>query len=198
LNFRRRCLLILPVALACAAALDCAAALAESDDLDRLMPLLAARQHGATAFVEQQFLSVLERPLESWGELIYDAPDRLEKRTVKPRAEILVLQGDELTAQRGSHRRVLNLHDYPQVRPFVESIRATLAGDRSALERVFSLDFSGSLERWSLLLVPKDPKLAKTVARIKIDGARDNLLSVEIRQADGDRSLMTLRPDAAP
>jgi hypothetical protein len=167
---------------------------AASSDLDAVMALLAMRQHGRAEFIEQQFLAVLDHPLESSGELRYDAPDHLEKRTLSPRPETLVLAGGVLTVERGGRRRVLDMHRYPQIQPFVESIRATLAGDRSALEKVFHVEFAGSVERWSLVLVPVDQHLKQTVARVEIDGSRDQLLKVEIRQADGDRSLMTLRP----
>jgi hypothetical protein len=167
-------------------------------DLDEVMHRLAKRQHGRVEFIEQQFLSVLSHPLESSGELRYDAPDRLEKRTLLPRAENLVLSGGVLTVERGEHRHVLDLHRYPQIQPFVESIRATLAGDRSALERIFHVAFAGGVERWSLTLVPLDPQLARTVKQVQIDGSRDQLSRVEIRQADGDRSLMTLRTPATP
>jgi hypothetical protein len=170
---------------------------AASSDLDAVMGLLAKRQHGRVEFVEQQFLAVLDHPLESSGELLYDAPDRLEKRTLLPRPETLVLAGGVLTIERGGHRHVLDMRRYPQIQPFVESIRGTLAGDRSALERVFRVEFDGSVDRWTLILVPLDRQLAKSVARVKIDGARDQLLKIEIRQADGDRSLMTLRAPAA-
>jgi hypothetical protein len=174
------------------------AARAGFSDLDEVMGLLAMRQHGRVEFIEQQFLSVLKRPIESSGELRYDAPDRLEKRTLKPRTETLVLSGGILTVERAHSRRVTDLHAYPQVLPFVESIRATLAGDRGALERVFHLDFAGSLERWSLVLVPLDSKVKQSVAQVRIDGMRDQLQRVEIRQPDGDRSLMTLRPSTLP
>jgi hypothetical protein len=174
------------------------AAPAGFSDLDQVMGLLAMRQHGRVEFIEQQFLSVLKRPLESSGELRYDAPDRLEKRTLKPHTETLVLSGGILTVERAHSRRVTDLHAYPQVLPFVESIRATLAGDRGALERVFHLDFAGSLERWSLILVPLDSKVKQSVAQVRIDGMRDQLQRVEIRQPDGDRSLMTLRPSPLP
>jgi hypothetical protein len=40
--------------------------------------------------------------------------------------------------------------------------------------------------------------LTRVVKRVQIDGSKDELLKVEIRQADGDRSLMTLRTPAAP
>src|SRR5579863_3304631 len=160
-------------------------------DLDAVMHLLAARKHGRVEFVEQHFLAVLRRPVESSGELLYDAPDHLEKRTLLPHPENLVLDGGSLSVERGGNRRVLDLHRYPQVQPFVESIRATLAGDRGALERVYRLEFAGSLPRWSLTLVPLDHQLARVVKQVRIDGSSDQLLRVEVLQPDGDRSLMT-------
>lgn len=171
---------------------------AGTSDLDTVMGLLAQRQHGRVEFVEQKFLSVLDHPIESSGELLYDAPDRLEKRTLLPRAETLVLDGSVLTMERGGHKRVLDLHRYPQIQPFVESIRATLAGDRGALERVFHVEFAGGVRRWSLTLAPLDRQLQRTIKQVQIDGSQDQLQRVEIRQTDGDRSLMTLRAPATP
>ncbi len=194
------CLFVLgnaaPVVAAGAAIEDAASGAA--GDLDAVMSLLSMRRHGRVEFVEQQFLAILDHPVESSGELRYDAPDRLEKRTLLPRPEDLVLDGGVLTMERSGRTRVLNLQRYPQIQPFVESIRATLAGDRSALEKVFHVEFAGSVARWSLTLVPLDRRLTQTVKQIQIDGSRDQLLKVEIRQADGDRSLMTLRTPAAP
>ena len=169
-----------------------------SSDLDAVMGLLAMRRHGRVEFIEQQFLAVLDHPIESSGELRYDAPDHLEKRTLLPRPENLALAGGVLTVERRGRKHVLDLQRYPQIQPFVESIRATLAGDRSALERIFHVEFAGSVERWNLVLVPVDRQLARTVKQVQIDGSRDQLHRIEIRQADGDRSLMTLRAAAAP
>jgi Outer membrane lipoprotein carrier protein LolA-like len=195
----QRVLALIILGICCAiGATPVRAASADLHDLDQVMGMLAMRQHGRVEFIEQQFLSVLSRPIESSGELRYDAPDRLEKRTLKPRAETLVLTGEELTVERAHSRRVMDLHAYPQVLPFVESIRATLAGDRKALERLFRLDFAGSVSRWTLTLVPLESKVKQSVSQVRIDGAGDQLLKVEIRQPDGDRSLMTLRPSTLP
>ena len=170
-----------------------AGAQAAPQDLDQVMQLLAARRHGEVSFIEQHFVSLLKRPVESSGELIYDAPNRLEKRTLEPRPERLVLEGTVLTLERGRGTRVLDLKSYPQMAPFVEGIRATLAGDRRALENAFRLDFSGDAARWTLILTPSDAAVAKTISQIQIEGLRDTLFRVEIKQTDGDRSLMTLR-----
>ena len=164
----------------------------------QVLTLLGARRHGHAPFTEVHEMAMLKEPLRSSGELFYDAPDRLEKRTLTPRAESLLLDHGILTAQRGPHRHVLELSAYPQVVPFVESIRATLAGDEAALERYFSIDFQGELAHWTLHLTPKDPALAHTVKDITIEGERDVLHSVVIRQSDGDRSLITIGPEITP
>jgi hypothetical protein len=163
-----------------------------------LLRLLAERRHGHVSYTEVQQLAMLERPLESSGELLYDAPDRLEKRTLKPRPETLLLEHGVLSARRGRHSYRLEVSAYPQVAPLVESIRATLAGDRATLERLFRVQFDGSLEHWTLTLAPLDAALARVVRDIRIAGERDAVRTVEIRQQDGDRSLLSLGPELTP
>ena len=171
---------------------------ADVSDLDRVMGALAERKQGHVSFTERKFIAMLDTPVVSSGELLYSAPDRLEKKTLKPKPEYLVLEGGVVSAQRGKRHYTLDLKQYPQVLPFIESIRATLAGDRAALERIFKVDFSGNFEHWNLELAPLDAKLAKTVSIIHIEGTKDFIHTVEIREADGDRSLMTISPAASP
>ncbi|HXR89519.1 MAG TPA: LolA-related protein [Steroidobacteraceae bacterium] len=161
-------------------------------DLDRLMSALAQRKHGHVTFVEEKYLSMLDKPVKSSGELLYDAPDRLEQRTLSPKRETLVLQNGVVTADRGRRHYVLDLRQYPQIVPFIESIRATLAGDRAALERVFRLSFSGTFDSWTLILRPLDEKLAHTLRQIDIDGTQAAIHKVQIQEADGDRSVLSI------
>jgi hypothetical protein len=196
LSFGVRALNGLLLALCCT--LACPPAGAADHSLDTVLAQLALKQHGRVEFIEQHFLRVLDRPTESSGEMRYDAPDRLEKRTLAPRQETMLLAGGVLTVDKGKTHRVVDLHAYPQVQPFIESIRATLAGDRAGLEKLFTLEFTGDLARWTLTLLPKDPKVKRTVSQVRIDGAKDQLSKVEIRQPDGDRSVLTLRPSPAP
>jgi hypothetical protein len=184
-----------PLSAIAVLALSSAAAFNEPapDELGELMRQLAGRRHGEVSFVEQHFLKLLKRPAESYGELTYDAPDRLEKRTVEPKTETLTLAGDVLTVARGGRTRTLELQSYPALAPFIESIRATLAGDLPTLERLFAVDFAGTLARWRLTLTPRDAEVAKTVSQVRIEGSHSTLTTVEILETDGDRSLMTLR-----
>ena len=173
----------------------CAASYAAEADspLDTLMHELAQRRGGHAAFVERQFLALLERPLESSGELFYEAPDHIEKRTLLPRPASLILDGAAVRIRRGARTYTVSLRDYPQLAPLLESIRGTLAGDRSALERHFTVAFESVPDQWTLGLVPRDSKVAAVVARIRISGAGATVHEIEMRQADGDRSVMTIQ-----
>ena len=170
---------------------------ANAGELDRVMQLLVEKPHRRARFVERQFFSILDRPLVSSGELAFDAPNRLVQRTFEPHAQTMTVAGDELTIDSGRKHRVLDLRNYPQIAPFVDSIRATLAGDRAELERYFTLKFEGSANRWTLRLTPRDAQLARTVTRILITGTRGDLTDVDVREADGDHSSMRIEMGGA-
>ncbi len=163
-----------------------------------LMAALAGNRHGAATFTEKKYLAILDQPVESSGELLFIPPAHLEKRTLKPKVETLVLDGDVLTIERRRQKHILQLKDHPEVAGMIESIRATLAGDRKALERVYYLDLRGSSERWTLVLIPLDARVGKVIARIRMEGSQDEVRTVEILQADGDRSVMSIRKTASP
>lgn len=160
--------------------------------LEALMAQLAQRKHGHITYVEEHFIGALERPLQSSGELFYDAPGRLEKRTLLPKAESVILENGTMTARRARRTFVVNIADYPQVASLVDSIRSVLAGDLETLQRLFRVDWEGETAQWRLLLTPKDPAMGRTVREIQIQGEKDHIHTVEIRQADGDRSVLTL------
>ncbi|BEV73824.1 hypothetical protein THUN1379_33060 [Paludibacterium sp. THUN1379] len=158
-----------------------------------LMQMLGQKKSGTATFVEKKTLAVLDQPLESSGELSFTAPDRLEKRTLKPKAEAVILQGDKLMLERSDGRRItVSLSDRPEVAAFVESIRATLAGDRNALERYFNVNLTGRAEQWQLTLVPLQARMLKLISQVRISGARAQVRTISFLQADGDRSDMTI------
>ncbi|WP_322068745.1 outer membrane lipoprotein carrier protein LolA [Paraburkholderia bannensis] len=165
--------------------------------LDRLMSTLAQHKSGRAAFTETKYLSIATQPVESSGELSFVAPDHLEKNTLKPKPEHLVVDGDMLTVDRNNHKYTLALARYPELGAFIESIRATLTGNRLALEQTYQVALAGSGDNWTLTLTPRDSQMRKTVSSITLEGTRDLLRSVAIQQAGGDHSLMQLRPITA-
>ena len=163
-------------------------------DLAQLMQGLAQNKSGRASFVEKKYIALLDKPVESSGELLYTAPDRLEKRTLKPRPESLLIDSGTLTVERGKRKMVLRLQDYPELVAFTESIRGTLAGDVAALRRIYNLDLEGTEERWTLILRPVETKMLDVVQRIRIGGSRAEVRTIEIEQTDKDRSVMVIAP----
>lgn len=166
--------------------------------IEQLMQSLADIRTGHASFVEKKSIAMLDRPVESSGELFYSAPDRLEKRTLKPKAESMLLDKDTLTIEQRGKKRALSLQSYPELAAFIDSIRGTLAGDRKALERTYKLSMEGDEQSWNLILLPAEDKMKKVVAKISIAGSGNALRTIEIKQADGDSSLMTITPLPAP
>jgi hypothetical protein len=179
----------------CAAAGNLAAA---PFGIAQLMQSMAESKPASATFSEKKYLAMLDKPVESSGELRFIPPNRLEKRTLKPKPELLVLDGEQLQVERRGKKHVLQLANYPEIAGMVESIRATLAGDKAALERVYRLDLQGGFNAWVLNLVPHDARVAGIVTRIRMEGVRDEVRRMEILLADGDRSVMQIRPGNAP
>lgn len=161
-------------------------------DIDQLMHGLAQTRSAQARFVEKKSIAILDQPVESSGELLYTAPDRLEKRTIKPKPETMVVNGDNLQIERGRQKIQLQLQTYPELAAFIDSIRGTLAGDRKALERSYQLSLEGSAQSWTLRLVPVDSKMKQVVALIRMTGVRDEIRSIHVTQVDGDSSLMLI------
>jgi len=188
-----RRVLILLALLASAAPAPAADAGAGGFDLEALMHRLGAVKASRAYFSERKILHMLNEPLDSSGTLAYVAPDKLDKRTLLPKPEELSVDGDTLVVERGGEAsRTLSLSDNPEIGAFVESIRATLAGDLPALERHYRVSLEGTEAEWRMVLEPKDRRLADLVKWIRFSGRDDRIRSIESEEGDGDRSEMRI------
>ena len=179
--------------------LSCGGGQAADWTLAELMQSLAQKKSGKASFVEKKYISLLDQPLESSGELSFEAPDRLEKRTLKPRPEVLLLDGDSLTVTQHDKRPLyLRLQQHPEVAALVDSIRATLSGDLVALEKNYSIQFTGGPNKWQLTLTPLQKAVTKVVSQIRIGGTEAHIKTISFEQMDGDRSEMTISKVVAP
>jgi hypothetical protein len=162
---------------------------------EQLMIQLGQLRHGKARFVERKYMKVLQSPLELTGTLTYEAPARLVKQTLQPRPETVTVEGDRLTLERRGRERTLRLQDYPVLWAFVESIRSTLNGDLAGLRQFYDLKLEGDQDHWTLALTPKDPKMRALIDSIQIGGHAGHVDTVEVREAKGDRSVMTILED---
>ena len=153
----------------------------------------AAMQHYADRLTHYCHLA-LDKPVVSSGEMSYTAPDRLEKRTLVPKVETLLLDKDMLSIEREKQKLSINLANQPEALAFVDSIRGTLSGNRAALEKNYALHLSGHADKWVLTLLPSDQKISALVLRITVSGSKSLIRSIEYLQADGDRSVLNMEP----
>ncbi|HLK70467.1 MAG TPA: LolA-related protein [Steroidobacteraceae bacterium] len=187
------------------AALEVTAALADSSaapaltsadpQLAELMRQLAGQRYTTAHFEQSQWLNGLTRPLKSAGTLSYRAPDHLEERIETPRAQRLVLDHGVLSLQLGRHRRSVALADYPELAPWLDSLRALLAGDLPALQQHFALQLSGPLSQWQLQMKPLDPSVQARLQDIRVRGRDAQIEELQLEQSDGEHSLMRIEPD---
>lgn len=155
---------------------------------------LAQVRNAKATFIERKYLSILKTPLEYSGTLVYRAPGHLEKITLHPKPESLVLDKDDLVIQNGDvqKKRTLSLHDYPVVWAFVESFRSTLAGDIETLNHFYHVSLGGHPKQWQLALHPLDDGMKKWISEIRIRGSLNQIDSIDIRESGGDYSVMTI------
>jgi hypothetical protein len=158
---------------------------------------LARVKSASAQFVERKNLHLLTEPLVSSGTLLYVAPDQVEKITVLPRRERLVMSGDRLMIENSKedYPRTLSLASYPEIAAFVEGVRGTLAGDLPALERYYTLQLDGDARSWRLQLTMRDPTLQKIVRSIEIRGSHEKINVIDTEEADGDRSELEVNED---
>jgi hypothetical protein len=180
-----------------------ASALAQADTepadwgLPQLMQSLAQVQSAQAKFEEHKYLSVLIAPLDSSGTLLFQAPGHLEKHTLKPKTESLVLDQGVLTIDSKARniKRTLVLQEYPAVWAFVESIRSTLAGDLPTLQRFYKIRLKGNAVKWSMRLLPIEQRTQQVVSEIVISGHGARLSNIETTESNGDHSMMTIAED---
>lgn len=167
--------------------------------MDELMQEMAQVQRSSATYTERKYLSMLKEPLKSSGTLEYTAPGRLEKITLLPKRESMVLDGARLEVQQGndaSRKRVLSLQEYPAIWALVESMRSTLAGDMKTLARFYLYTLEGQRRHWQLKLLPRDQQMKNMVTEINITGSGEQIDTIEIREAGGDHSVMKIRKES--
>jgi hypothetical protein len=188
-------LLLLAPVIACMAISGTCDAIAGAWDLAQLMQQRAQVTQARAHFTEQRNSDLFERPLILSGTLRYDSPARVEKQIDRPFKERYVVDGDALRIERdGKRPRTVSLREHPALWAFVESFRATLAGNRSTLQRFYEISLEGDREHWRLLLRPRNEQMRELVDSIKIEGSNADITAIEILEVGGDSSRLTIGP----
>ncbi len=170
--------------------------------LDERLAALSAHPVLEAAYEETRQMALLDAPLSLRGRLVFRAPDYLAKSVETSPPELLVVEGSTVRRQLGAQeiaRFALDAH--PALRAFVEAYRATLSGDRPALEAHYRIEYSEPVDAperddWTLVLIPRDSDLAARVERIVLDGRAARLQRIRIHEPGGDLSDMRVMATA--
>ena len=178
---------LLAVLLAAAAVLGAGAAFANQVEVAWILKALAQPAPMRTDFVEVRGSAMLRTPLRLSGE--YRRPDAqtLVREVRAPYAETTTIRAGEATiARAGKAPRRFSLSRAPELASLQSSFGALLAGDAQGLERTYRLTASGTRQRWTLAMVPKDAALAARVRDITLYGQGAELRCIETRPVKGD------------
>ena len=164
----------------------------QASPLDALLAELAVQQHSELRYTEQRHDALLGVPLHSEGILRYRAPDYLQKTIERGGAGSFVIEGDQLRVQRGERLHELALDSHPLLMAMATALRATLAGDRAALEAQFSLQLEGGRDDWQLRLRPRQREVARVLLELRIHGSGAQIRRIETEERSGDLTITEL------
>ena len=191
--------LTLTLAALCAAALWTPAAADGAWDLPALMKELGGIRLIDAAFTEQkqaEFLSGGEFAVS--GEMHFKAPHTLRRIVTKPYRESIIIDESTVIIKRMDSKnetdkvRFIEIDSHPSIRLFIDSMRATMAGDLATVLEIYEVELSGDRGEWRLRLVPQRKALKKFINAVDVTGSANRISTLLVHEDDGTRSLITL------
>lgn len=178
------------------ALLAAAAARAHDDDGFRaLMKEFSALGERRVAYTEVKSLRMLDSEIEQSGMLVFSPPETLIREIRDPVSESYAIIGDTMFVIRNGLEEPVDLDTVPLLRAFIESFRATLAGDIELIGEYYFVEFKVGGNEWTLNLRPRYA-LGRFIERIEFTGDGTWVRAISIDEADGDSSKITLtEPD---
>ncbi|MGA7964315.1 MAG: LolA-related protein [Gammaproteobacteria bacterium] len=155
---------------------------------------LAKQPPTRTPFAQAQFSPLLDRALVLKGELAWDGGQKLERIVEQPYSGHTVIAGTEVSVTRAGYgTKKYSLNRAPAMKALLDGLIAVLSGDPAQLHDVFNATLQGRADAyWTLLLVPRDPKLAHDLKQLTLDGYAGTLRCIEITQSEGAASIYVL------
>jgi len=173
------------------------AAPASSPALQLLLARFAAMSGLSAKFHEEKRMALLAAPLVNEGVLYFAPRGRLARHITAPApATVLIDEGSLRYADAGGSES-MSLDQNPVLRLFVESFVKIFAGDRAALERMYTLELieappgTDGLASWTLNLRPRVAPMTQIIERIEITGHDVKLATMRVIEVGGDETITT-------
>lgn len=144
-------------------------------------------------FEQSKRIAGFKKPVVSRGEFIVSRERGVLWNTREPFAGSLKMTRKEIVSTAGGNETMrMNTSDQPALQSIAGLLFSLFAGDISQLEKNFRI--AGELrgtQGWQLLLEPRSEVLARTIARIELDGERF-VRRVHIIEKVGDQTEIRL------
>lgn len=150
-------------------------------------------------FHETRRLTLLSEPVELEGRLVFHAPDRLEKHTLVPQREDLVVDGQWVNVSLPDQNTEMrfNIADDPVLHGLLFSLQSLLNGKPENLSRIFTLEAWGDSSHWTLRLKPVSAEMKKRLQILRVTGEGRWLRTIELWETSGDYMIMTIDAESA-
>ncbi len=170
---------------------------ASSPALQQLLARFAAMSGLSAKFHEEKRMALLAAPLVNEGVLYFAPRGRLARHITAPApATVLIDEGSLRYADAGGSES-MSLNQNPVLRLFVESFVKIFAGDRAALERMYTLELverpigADAVAHWTLNLRPRIAPMTQIIERIEIVGHDVTLETMRVIEVGGDETITT-------
>jgi hypothetical protein len=191
----RRLLLCSALALACIVGSSPVDAVHAQDPqakpwtIETLLAGFAAMPGLQAEFREEKHMALLAEPLVNEGTLHFSG-GKLARHVTAPVASSVLIADGVLEFGDSSGKQTIDLGSNPVVRLFVDSFVHIFAGDRAALEQLYSMQFSpGEAGGWTLVLRPRLSPIDKVIDRVIVEGKDLVIASMRIIEVGGDETI---------
>jgi outer membrane lipoprotein-sorting protein len=165
------------------------ALLAQPLSVDSLLSRFRALPGLQANFHETKKLTLLKAPLTSEGTIHFAPPDRLARHTTGPAESMLIVDSHEVRFGDAESSQAISLSGNPVVRLFVDAFLKVLEGDKTALEKIFTIELKPSGAGWIMVLLPKLAPMNEVIDRLVLEGNGAVLSKLTVREKGGDETV---------
>lgn len=159
-----------------------------------LMALLALSKGSEQHYTETKQLAFLDIAVVSKGRLSFSPPDKMVKQVEEPNPSRYEIDGSTITVTApGQAEQIIDMDNHPQLRLFIDTLKAVLSGDQKYLVKHYLMTLTGERSGWQLQLSPLDEEMAVIIESLIIVGQNQYIDQMVTREKSGDKTTLTFR-----
>lgn len=155
-----------------------AAVFAQNATVDSVCKSFTSHPVTTGNFTQEKKIANARRSLKSSGTFLF-SKQLVVWDTVKPVASSLIVTNDQIIQKApDGTTSVISGKDNETFKGIAQSISALFSGDKSALDKNFTVKFESTATTWKMILTPKDKTVASAMKSVIVSGTGDSRSSV--------------------